>query len=563
MKAVLALENRTIPPNIKAWPLSSKIPFEKAKLLVASECMPWPAGRHERVSINSFGIGGANGHVIVDSAASYGILRDNVAREEATGTPSLFVYSAYSSKSLGTITHNLQNFLETTSDSFADIAYTLGRKRRHLPYRSFIVAAKSRPGNTAPAFMPEQDPIHSLVMVFTGQGAQWPQMGRDLIRSNKAFAETTKTIDMELQHLGADWTIEDELRKNSRSTRVNDAEFSQPLCTAIQLALVEALASVGVRPAAVVGHSSGEIAAAYAAGALTLREAIAVAFHRGKTSKLQTKCGAMAAVSMSWEEAHKHLVPGVVVACDNAHNSVTLSGDADEVASVMAKIKEDRPETLTTMLKVDRAYHSHHMAEVGSYYHQALIACGVVGAPHVVPFFSSVSGQQLGNPNKQVQLGPRYWQQNLESPVRFKSAMVELLKHPNIVNPVFLEVGPHAALEGPIRQILTNESRKAPQVATLTRRQNGTESLLIAIGKLWALHIDVDLTTLMPTGRTLNDLPSYPWDHGKSHWYESRASREWRLGGHAYHDLLGRRLPESTDMEPIWRNLLHLENVPW
>ncbi|KAF3012563.1 t1pks [Neopestalotiopsis sp. 37M] len=561
LKAVLALQNSTIPPNIKAWPLSPAIPFEKAKLTVASKCVPWPAGRHKRVSINSFGIAGANGHAIIDSADSYGVLSDD--REEGAGKPSLFLYSAHSPKSLEMMTQNLQNFLETSSDSFANIAYTLGRKRRHLPYRSFMVATKSRPSNAAPSFMPDPDSTHSLVMIFTGQGAQWPQMGKDLIRDNTVFAATIKTIDNELQRLGAEWTIEDELRKNSRSTRVHEAEFSQPLCSAIQLALVDTLASVGVRPTAVVGHSSGEIAAAYAAGALTLSEATAIAYHRGKTSRLQTKRGAMAAVGMSWEEVQKYLITGVVVACDNAHNSVTLSGDADEVALVVKKIKEARPETLTTILKVERAYHSHHMVEIGQDYHQALVASGVVGAPHSVPFFSSVSGKLLDTKSQGGQLGSRYWQHNLESPVQFKSAVVELLKHPEIVNPVFLEVGPHSALEGPVRQILVHESRKAPQLPTLTRRQNGTESLLIAIGKLWALHFNVDLTSLLPSGRTLNDLPCYPWDHQKSHWYESRVSREWRLGGHAYHDLLGRRLPESTALEPIWRNLLHLENVPW
>ena len=233
MKAVLALQNRIIPPQIKAWPLNPMIPFEKAKLLVASECTPWPAGRHERVSINSFGIAGANGHAIIDSAASYGVFDDD-DRDESIGTPNLFLYSAYSFKSLEMMTENLQMFLETTSESFADIAYTLGRKRRHLSHRSFMVASKSRPGSFTPIPTPDQDITHSLVMVFTGQGAQWPQMGRDLLRSNKVFAQTIKAIDVELQRLGADWTIEEELCKNSRTTRVNDAEFSQPLCTAIQ-----------------------------------------------------------------------------------------------------------------------------------------------------------------------------------------------------------------------------------------------------------------------------------------------------------------------------------------
>ena len=563
MKAVLALEHRTIPPSIKAWPLNPKIPFESAQLAVASQCIPWPAGRHERVSINSFGIGGANGHAIIDSANSYGLFPIRDAHEVASDVPSLFVYSAYSSKPLERMAQNIERFLDTTYESFTDVAYTLARRRQHLPHRSFVVSAKDKPGNTPPAMTQDVGLAHTLVMVFTGQGAQWPQMGRALLRSNHVFSEVIKAIDMELQRLGAEWTIEDELRKTSRSSRVNEAEFSQPLCTAIQLALVEALASIGIKPAAVVGHSSGEFAAAYAAGALTLSEAIAVAFHRGKTSKTQTKRGAMAAVGLSWVEAHKHLLPGVVVACDNSHNSVTLSGDADQLACVVANINGAHPEIPTSTLKVERAYHSHHMVELGETYHQAMIASGVVGARHSIPFFSSVTGKRLSSEIKQAQLGPKYWQENLQSPVRFKSAVVEILKQPDISNPVFLEVGPHAALEGPIRQILTNESRKAPHVPTLIRRQNGTESLLTAIGKLWTLHIDVDFAALMPVGRTLSDLPCYPWDHQKSHWYEPRVSREWRLGGHSYHNLLGRKLPESTDLEPIWRNLLHLENVPW
>ncbi|KAL9122555.1 MAG: hypothetical protein Q9187_000886 [Circinaria calcarea] len=566
LKAVLALEHRTIPPSIKAWPLNPKIPFEGAKLALATECIPWPAGRHERVSVNSFGIGGANAHTIIDSASSYGISLTpghDDAHEVASDFPSLFVYSAYSSKSLERMSHNIERFLDATSESFNDVAHTLARRRQHLLHRSFVVSAKEKPGEAPPALTQEVGLSHTVVMVFTGQGAQWPQMGRDLIRSNRVFSKVIEAIDMELQRLGAKWTIQEELRKTSRSTRVNEAEFSQPLCTAIQIGLVEAFASVGIKPAAVVGHSSGEFAAAYAAGALTLSEAIAVAYHRGVISKTQTRRGAMAAVGLSWAEADNYLLPGVVVACDNSHNSITLSGDADQLECVVANIKKARPEIPTTTLKVERAYHSHHMVELGEAYRRAMIASGVVGARHSIPFFSSVTGKHLLNKTKQAQLGPKYWQENLESPVRFKSAVVEILKQSDIPSPVFLEVGPHAALADPIRQILINELRKAPHVPTLTRRKNGTESLLTAIGKLWTLHIDVDFAALMPEGRTLSGLPCYPWDHQKSHWYEPRVSREWRLGGHPYHDLLGRKLPESTDLEPIWRNLIHLQNVPW
>lgn len=166
-----------------------------------------------------------------------------------------------------------------------------------------------------------------------------------------------------------------------------EAEFSQPLCTALQLALVDTLTSIGIQPAAVVGHSSGEIAAAYAARALTAEEAITVAFHRGATFKGQIQRGRMAAVGLGWDEVQKYLVAGVVTACDNSPNSVTLSGDADKLEAVMAVIKQSRPDASVTTLKVENSYHSHHMLTLGGDYYQAITDSGVVGK--VLRFLSS------------------------------------------------------------------------------------------------------------------------------------------------------------------------------
>jgi acyl transferase domain-containing protein len=141
------------------------------------------------------------------------------------------------------------------------------------------------PGIVAPLLSWETGQVPSLVMIFTGQGAQWPRMGREL-RSNPVFSSTIKSLDNYLHNLGAAWSLEEELFKPARTSRVNEAEFSQPLCTALQLALVDTFASIGIKPAAVIGHSSGEIAAAYAAGALTIEEAMNVAFHHGAVSTL-------------------------------------------------------------------------------------------------------------------------------------------------------------------------------------------------------------------------------------------------------------------------------------
>lgn len=137
-----------------------------------------------------------------------------------------------------------------------------------------------------------------------------------------------------------------------------EPEFSQPLCTALQVALVDLLATWGILPSAVVGHSSGELAAAYAAGALSGREAVIAAFYRGQVCKTAKKKGGMAAVGLGRDQVHGYLIPGVRIACENSGSSVTISGDLEALEEVMAKIKEDRSDVLCRKLQVKAAYHS-------------------------------------------------------------------------------------------------------------------------------------------------------------------------------------------------------------
>ncbi|KAJ2995866.1 hypothetical protein NUW58_g1155 [Xylaria curta] len=576
LKAVLALEHRTIPPTIKCMPLNPKIPFETNGLKVVAEATPWPEDRYERVSVNCFGIGGSNAHVIVDSAARY-LSPPTAATAESDGSkPQLLLFSANTQNSLQLMTKAWSEYLEKNLEnvSLSRIAYTLAMRREQLPFRSFSVVTKNACTITSASATAASPPKASnLVMVFTGQGSQWPQMGRELLQTNAVFKESVQLLDNYLSALGADtpdWKIEDELLKPSRTSRVNDAEFSQPLCTAIQVALVDTLASVGIRPQAVVGHSSGEIGAAYAAGGLTAKDAIIIAFYRGLASKRQTRVGAMAAVSMSWESVQKHLRPGVVVACENSPESITLSGDAEQIKLVVADLKKTYPTILASVLKVNKAYHSDHMVEIGEEYFRMMKDAGVVGAKPSVPFFSSVTGDLLADGKHDIEtdaLGPRYWQKNLESPVLFKDAVSKIFHTEVLPFPahqsVFLEVGAHAALSGPLRQILIRESISAPHIATLTRHQDGLQTFLTAIGKLWGLNFKVDFSPLLTSGISLPDLPRYPWNHRRSYWSESRIAKEWRFREFPHHDLLGVRVLESSALEPAWRNLVHLDSVPW
>ena len=404
-------------------------------------------------------------------------------------------------------------------------------------------------------------------MVFTGQGAQWPQMGRQLFRANPVFKESLQKLDENLQSLGANapsWTIEAELRKPARTSRLHLAELSQPICTAIQIGLVDALTAVGVRPSAVVGHSSGEIAAAYAVGALTAEQAITAAFYRGIIANKQERKGAMAAIGLGPDEVKPFLTTtdNVSIACENSPKSVTISGDAEAVEAVVSTLHRDHPDVFARLLKVEKACHSYHMKEVGEEYLN-LMGSEFVAKPPEKPFFSTVVGRLLAKENDMT-LGPKYWRANLESPVLFKDAVEAIVKHSTGKNAVYLEIGPHSALAGPLRQILSEVGNNvAPYVSAMVRGENSMESFLSALGKLYTFHIPLDFKAMYPPTATLTDLSRYPWDHSRKYWHETRATEAWRQQKFPHHDLLGVRTLDSTSHEPIFENMLHLDNAPW
>ena len=362
--------------------------------------------------------------------------------------------------------------------------------------------------------------------------------------------------------------------KPPQTSHLAKAEFAQPLCTAIQIALVNLLASVGVKPASVVGHSSGEIAAAYAAEALTAAEAIIIAYYRGQVTKSQTRLGGMAAIGLGKSEVTDYLKSQVVIACENSPESVTISGDADQVDAIVAEIKSDHPDILARRLRVEMAYHSgktprsnvvqtlieeDHMKLVGEEYRK-LLETKVKSKAPAIPFYSSVTGKLITQAEEH--LGPKYWQDNMECPVQFFSAVKALIQFQQ-QHHIFLEIGPHSALSGPLRQIQKFLSSAYPYVPTLVRSQCGKESLLSTFGQLFLNGCKIDLGRAIPLGVVLTDLPTYPWHHEGKYWHESRLSSDWRFRKHSHHDVLGSRVTESTDLEPTWRNLIYLEDVPW
>ena len=179
------------------------------------------------------------------------------------------------------------------------------------------------------------------------------------------------------------------------------------------------------------------------------------------------------------------------------------------------------------------------------------------GRPKIT-MFSSVTGKAIESCDS---LGPDYWETNQQSPVLFSSAATNALHcHPNSL---FIEIGPHSTLAGPLRQICAEAGCTSPYLSTMLRGGNCAENLYSALGQLYQLGIHVNFERIFPEGRALTDLPRYPWEHNAQFWYENRVSREWRFREFGHHGLLGLRVPESTSMQPCWRNVLHLEDEPW
>lgn len=365
------------------------------------------------------------------------------------------------------------------------------------------------------------------------------------------------------------------------TSRLAEAELSQPCCSAIQIALVDLLRSWGITPSGVVGHSSGEIAAAYACGAITAPDAMRIAYYRGQCTlelkEMSTTKGGMAAIGLGRAAVEPYLQPGVTIGCENSPASVTLTGDANVLEAVLNDIRAAAPTALVRALRVEFAYHSEHMkAAAGDY--AARLGTIEAAAPQV-PFYSSVAAGQVNQ-----DLSTAYWVENLVSPVLFKSAVQTALRSQD--NVTFVEVGPHSALAGPIRQTVLGEVNEgaekaemkggkkpaaAEYISTLVRDADAYESMLNTAGQLWLAGaptldlgaVEAGLDGGHASGQLLTDLPTYSWHYDGSYWLENRLSRDWRLRPFDHHELLGARVLESGDAAPTWRCKLRVQDVPW
>lgn len=572
--------------------------LKERNLKVAQEVEEWPRALR-RASINSFGYGGANGHVILECPKSYlghDFQMSSIEDSETQDGGKLLVLpvSASSPKSLESLVESISQTITQIRDekTLQSLAHTLIKGRDQLRQRSFLLARFEDSGakliqETAdgPVTKASSEAL-PFGFVFTGQGAQYAGMAKELLLKNEHFRNTIRRLDSVLQALPSehvpDWTLEQTILDDGPDSRINEVTRSQPICTAVQVGVVDLLRSWNVQPTYVVGHSSGEIAAAYAAGLLTSSQAILAAYFRGFAVGELTSKGAMMAAGLDPEAAKaliesKGLEGQVRVACVNSPESVTLSGTPDGIETLRSDLQSEN-KFARKLETGGRAYHSHMMEEIGQRYEDLLAPyfAGDDGGPTPeggdATMYSSVghSSDGLGVVDNKTYF-PKYWRDNLEQPVQFSGALANLIKAGN-KSVHLVEIGPHAALKGPIKQIRTGLKLKeeaVPYSPSLVRGKDTEFCIKALAGTLFTfghLALNWDAVNSLPESglRVLHDLAPYPWDYSRGLlWSEPRASAEMRGRKHKRHELLGTQALTGNGIDYTWRNLLRLSETPW
>jgi acyl transferase domain-containing protein len=607
------MEKGQIPPSVNYEKPNPKLELEKWGLKVATKLEPWPAvDGVRRASINNFGYGGTNGHIILEDARSAQPLKltnglTNGIAHTKQSEPLVFYGKDEQAceRMVGSVKEYLQRHRDTPSPAtlMRNLGFTLAKHRTRFPtgwvsahvaqYSDLDAAIQSLDG---PGFKPVRLPTKAgpvrIGMVFTGQGAQWHAMGRELVAAYPVVRSTIDEAERILRELGAEWSLSEELlARDATTSRVHHTELSIPICVAVQIALVRLLRAWGIEPTAVTSHSSGEIAAAYAVGALDLRQAMAAAYFRATMAWRMTQekgsgaaKGAMAAVGVGEAAARKDFLDKLVdadgtavVACINSPSSVTIAGDESAVDRILALANEAG--VFARRLKVLTAYHSQHMKPIAEPYRKAL-ATALAGADTDnkldVIFSSPVTGGRITN-GKQLATAD-HWVASLLQPVEFVNAFTDMViggvtdSGASNVD-IILEVGPHTALGGPVKELLAQPAFQGislPYMGCLVRNENARDCMLAAGLDLLRKGYPVLLPQLRgstegdnASPRVLTDLPPYPWNHAIAHWNESRLSKAYRQRDRAPHHLLGLPVPGANPEAATWRQIVRLSESPW
>jgi acyl transferase domain-containing protein/NADPH:quinone reductase-like Zn-dependent oxidoreductase/SAM-dependent methyltransferase/acyl carrier protein len=584
IKAALILHKDTIPPSLNFETPNPHIPFQALGLAVATRVQPLPHqdGLAPVTAVNSFGFGGSNAHVVLEQAPQTGGKGSGVRSQESEvrsqgpqakglGPPHtrradastlavracLLPISARDEDSLRRFVESYRAFLADPALDLADACYCAGARREHHDHRLVVI------GNTADqmrqrlgAWLHGADPegvvigrtttaaspqagSSAPVFVYTGQGGQWWAMGRKLLEHEPIFRATVAEIADLLKPL-AGWSLMNEMTRDEAQSKFDRTDYAQPALFALQVALTRLWQSWGVQSAKVVGHSAGEVAAAYVAGVYSLADAVKVIFHRSRLQHTTAGRGRMLAVGISAIEAGQLIgaaADQVQIAVFNSPHQVTLGGDTGALEELAARLQQTG--TFLHWLPMPYAFHTRYMDPIKDELLQVLE--DLRPQPARIPFVSTVTGVVL--PGERLDGG--YWWKNVRQQVQFAPAIASLIRGQE---ETFLEVGPHPALASAINECLNEQGRSGNIFHSLRRGADEVQELLTNLAGLHVHGVPLDWAAVNQSQKNFIRLPSYPW-HRQSFWLEAHHSQQNRLAPLA-HPLLGMRI---SAVRPTWQ----------
>ena len=554
IKAALTLHHRQLAPQARLNRLNPAIPFAEHRLRVITEAEPFPADyTTAAVAVNSFGYGGTNAHAVLVEAPKP--TPPVVRRAPAQVMP----VSGRNEVGARQLARDLLQLVADPAVDPAALADALWSRRSHHNHRFAVTfvdrddllarlaavvdgsaaGARTVADGTAPVF------------VFSGMGPQWWRMGRDMLAAGGPFARAAAELDELFTDLSG-WSVIDELLRDEADSRIAGTAVAQPANFLVQVGLTAELAHSGVRPKAVVGHSVGEVGAAYVSGMLSLEDAVKVSYHRSQLQATTAGSGGMLAVGLSEPEALEWITEraDLCIAAVNSPSGVTLAGTQSAIAELSEELNSE--DVFARQLRVEVPYHSHLMDPILPKLAGAL--ADVAPRTPIIPLYSTVTSAQVTGPD----WGAEYWCANVRQPVRFADAMTALI---DSGERVFLEVGPHPVLSGNIKEILLRKGATGTSIATLNRDAEERMSVRTALANLYvAGALDTDHAPGASDGLPpQRPLPVHGFQRVRL-WSTEQTVADGHFGASDARALPGDPIDAG---QPEWRTELAVARLPW
>lgn len=556
LKAQEALARDVLPASLHLEVPNPHIPFAELNLTVPDRATPLSEARNGELrlaGVNSFGFGGANAHVVVADGTAR-----PVAPASSATKPAPLMISAATADALAVLADRYRNALE--HDQPQTLANAAAYRRDRLAHRAVIAPAASADmkaalqavsaGQAHPLAATGEAIIHAAapVFVYSGNGSQWAGMGRAAYQGEADFRESFERTDR-LFMSAAGWSLVTTMFSSELEAEIERTEVAQPLLFALQVALTEALARQGLKPAAVVGHSVGEVAAAWAAGALSLADAVRVIHARSTHQEMTRHLGGMAALLLPADEAEAAIAghAGLEIAAVNSPRSVTVSGPSDMLTAFGRHARSKR--WAMKRLPLDYPFHCALVEPIKQPLVDALAT--IVPRKTSIPFVSTVTGTHADGSD----LGADYWWRNVRQPVRFADAVnVALQDHT-----LFLEVGPRAVLTGYVSDIVRAAETRASVLASFSQNDERTDPVADTVRRALVQGAAVDDPIVFGRRSAPPEvLPAYPWQH--QYFRAERSIEEVRIMRPIDHAFLGQRM-RVDDNE--WRGTISTDRLPF